>query len=101
MKKSVVALTSKGWSHIQLADVVKLQKSWIFEQKEYRVDVYFGKIDATPVVIMNVFSQGCGTKEIVDNNCDTWRNVFLSTDKESGNEYFKYLMKHGFGRVEC
>ena len=38
-------------------------------------------------------------KEIIDDNCDVWKNIFTSTTKEEGNEYFKYLLKHGFKRI--
>ena len=102
MKNQVVALTCRGWSHVQLREYMKLQKSWIFEGQEYRVDAYFGKLcdgNETPVIIMNVYNQGCGATEVVDDNCDVWRNVFTSTNKEEGNEYYKYLKKHGFVRV--
>lgn len=99
---STIALTKMGWTHVQLRDTMKLQKSWEFEGQEYRVDVYFGKLcdgNETPVVIMNVYCQGCGTKMVVDDNCDVWKNMFTSTTKEEGNEYYKYLKKHGFARV--
>lgn len=102
MKNQVIALTHRGWSHVQLRKYMKLQKSWSFEGQEYRVDAYFGKLcdgNETPVVIMNVYNQGCGATEVVDDNCDVWRNVFVSTNKEEGNEYYKYLKKHGFVRV--
>lgn len=100
MKKSVIALQKNvGWKHIQLDDITKLQKFWNRDNKEYRVDVYFGKlIDGrfTPVIIMNVYEQGAGTKQVIDDNCDIWQNVFTSTNKDEGNEYYKYLLKHGF-----
>lgn len=101
-EKSVMGLTSKGWTHVQLRDVTKLQKSWVFEEQEYRVDAYFGKLcngAATPVVIMNVYTQGAGAKQVIDDNCDVWNNMFTSTNKDEGNEYYKYLKKHGFTRV--
>lgn len=101
MMNSIVALTNKGWKHVQLRDTMKLQKSWGFEGKEYRVDAYFGKQNETPVVIMNVYCQGCRTKEVIDDNCDIWKNMFVSMTKEEGNEYFKNLKKHGFVRVVC
>jgi hypothetical protein len=98
--KSVIALQKNiGWKHVQLDKVTKLQKSWEYENKEYRVDVYFGKLrdgNFTPVVIMNVYEQGAGTKQVIDDNCDVWENMFTSTTKDEGNEYFKYLRKHGF-----
>ena len=88
-----------GWSYVQLDEITKVQKSWIWEDKEYRVDVYFGKLRDgrfTPVVIMNVYEQGAGTKHVVDDNCDVWKNTFTSTTPDEGNEYFRYLLKHGF-----
>lgn len=98
----VIGLTKSGWTHIQLFEVTKLQKSWTFDGKEYRADAYFGELGDgkhTPVVIMNVYEQGAGAKQIIDDNCDVWKNIFTSTTKEDGNEYFKYLKKHGFIRV--
>lgn len=100
--KSIIALTDKGWSHVQLDNVMKLQKSWNFDDKEYRADVFFGTMRDgrwTPTVIMNVYEQGASVNHIIDDNCDIWNNVFTSTTKESGNEYFKYLLKHGFKKV--
>jgi hypothetical protein len=98
--KSVIALQKNiGWKHVQLDEVTKMQKCWNWNSKEYKVEVYFGKLrdgSFTPVVVMNVYEQGAGAKEIVDDNCDVWRNMFTSTTKEEGNEYFKYLRKHGF-----
>ncbi len=98
--KSVVALhRGKGWKAVQLHDVTTLQKEWNWEGEEYRVDVFFGKLfdgGFTPVVIMNVYRQGAGTDNVVDDNCDVWENIFTSTTKDEGNEYFKYLRKHGF-----
>lgn len=102
MKNQIIALTKRGWTHVQLRDAMKLQKPWEHEGKAYRVDTYFGKLcdgNETPVVIMNVYEQGAGAKVVVDDNCDIWKNIFTSTDKEEGNEYFKYLKKHGFVRV--
>lgn len=106
MNNNIVALTSKGWSHIQLNDIIKLQKSWKEEkdgqEEEIRVDVFFGTLCngySTPVVIMNVYNQGCGTRLVIDDNCDIWKNIFTSTTKEEGNEYYLYLRKHGFQRV--
>ena len=101
--KSVIALhKGEGWKHIQLYDVTHLQKSWRRGNKEYKVNVYFGKLgdeNATPVVIMNVYEQGAGVKEVVDDNCDVWKSFFTSTNKEEGNCYYKYLRKHGFEHV--
>ena len=97
-----VLATNRGWTHVQLDEITKMQKSWIWEDKEYRVDVFFGRLrdgKFTPVVIMNVYEQGCGTSHVVDDNCDVWENRFTSTTKEEGNEYFKYLKKHGFEKV--
>lgn len=103
MSNSVIALQKGiGWKHVQLDEITKLQKSWIYEDKEYRVDVYFGRLRDgrfTPVVIMNVYEQGAGVKQVVDDNCDVWTNVFTSTTKDEGNEYFKYLLKHGFKTI--
>ena len=91
-----------GWKHVQLDGVVKMQKSWEWENKEYRVDVFFGTLrdgKFSPAVIMNVYEQGAGTKQVVDDNCDVWKNTFTTTTKDEGNEYYKYLVKHGFRRV--
>ena len=103
MTDKVIALQKgKGWSHVQLDDITKMQKGWSWDGKEYRVDVYFGTLRDgrfTPVVIMNVYEQGAGAKEVIDDNCDVWTNVFTSTTKEEGNEFFGYLQKHGFERV--
>lgn len=104
MDNKVIALQKNvGWKHVQLDDVTKLQKSWTEEYDGYtaeiRVDVYFGKLrdgNFTPVVIMNVYEQGAGTKQVIDDNCDVWEDMFTRTSKEEGNEYFKYLRKHGF-----
>jgi len=100
MMNKVVALQKNvGWTHVQLDDITKMQKSWNWEGKEYRVDTYFGTLRDgrfTPVVIMNVYEQGAGTKQVVDDNCDVWQNMFTSTSKDEGNEFFKYLCKHGF-----
>lgn len=96
----VIALQRNiGWKHVQLDEVTKMQKSWEWQGKEYRVDVYFGKLrngTFTPVVIMNVYEQGAGTKQVVDDNCDVWNNMFTSTTKDEGNDYYRYLIKHGF-----
>lgn len=96
----VIALQKgTGWKHVQLDEVTKLQKSWTWENKEYRVDVFFGRLRSgnfTPVCIMNVYEQGAGTKQVVDDNCDVWNNMFTSTTADEGNEYFRYLRKHGF-----
>lgn len=100
---NAVALHKRGgWKGIQLDRATKLQKSWAFEGEEYRVDVYFGRLfdaTSTPVVIMNVYRQGAGTKEVIDENCDVWQNLFTSTTEHEGNEYYRYLKKHGFRRV--
>lgn len=88
-----------GWSHVQLDEITKMQKAWMCEGKEYRVDAYFGRLRDgrfTPVVIMNVYEQGAGTKHAVDDNCDVWKNMFASTTVDEGNDYFRYLRKHGF-----
>ena len=102
--KSVVALRKNvGWSHVQLDEVTELQKSWEWEGKEYRVDTFFGRLrdgSFTPVVIMNVYEQGAGTRQVIDDNCDVWTNMFTSTTKDEGNEYFRYLLKHGFKAVK-
>lgn len=91
-----------GWKHIQLHKVFKLQKTWEYDNKEYRVDAYFGRMcngSFTPTVIMNVYEQGAGTKCVVDDNCDVWKNMFTSTTQEDGNAFYKYLKKHGFQPV--
>lgn len=104
MANSIIALQKNvGWKHVQLDEVTKMQKSWTWEQKEYRVDVFFGKLrdgSLTPVVIMNVYEQGAGAKNVVDDNCDVWENLFTSTTKDEGNNYFMYLRKHGFKVVK-
>lgn len=105
---SVIALQKNvGWSHVQLDEITKLQKSWTEEREGYtaecRVDVFFGRLrdgKFTPVVIMNVYDQGAGAKRVIDDNCDVWTNVFTSTTKDEGNDYFRYLLKHGFKAVE-
>lgn len=101
---SVIALQKNiGWSHVQLDEITKMQKSWNWQDKEYRVDVYFGRLrdgGFTPVVIMNVYEQGAGAKQVIDDNCDVWINMFTRTTKDEGNEYFKYLRKHGFKTVK-
>lgn len=98
--KNVIALQKNvGWKHIQLDEVTKMQKSWEWDGKAYRVDVFFGRLIngcKTPVVIMNTYEQGAGAREIVDDNCDIWNNMFTSVTEDEGNEYFKYLKKHGF-----
>lgn len=100
MKKSIIALQENvGWEYIQMDDITKLQKSWNWENKEYRVDAYFGKLrdgKATPAVIMNVYEQSIGIKQAIDDNCDVWQSIFTSTNKDEGNEFYKYLRKHGF-----
>lgn len=91
-----------GWKHVQLDKVTKMVKSWNWDNKEYRVDVFFGTLRDgrfTPVVVMNVYEQGAGAKHVVDDNCDVWKNMFTSTTKNEGNEYYKYLLKHGFEKV--
>ena len=101
---AVIALQKgKGWTHVQLDVAKKLEKSWKEQREDYvaeiRVEAYFGTLrngSFTPVVIMNVSEQGCGTKQVIDDNCDVWTNIFTSTTKDEGNEYFKYLRKHGF-----
>ena len=107
MDKKVIALTKNGWEHVQLDNVVKVQKAWTEEREGYtaecRADAYFGTLrngSFTPAVIMNVYEQGAGSKYVVDDNCDIWKNMFASTTKEEGNEYYKYLLKHGFRRVQ-
>lgn len=101
---NVIALEKgKGWNHIQLSQVTKMQKAWEFDGKEYRVDVFFGRLmdgKGTPVVIQNAYEQGAGAKMVVDDNCDVWENIFTRTTKEEGNEYFKYLKKHSFNVVK-
>ena len=42
--KNIIALTKTGWSHVQLDNVTSLQKEWNYENKEYRVDVFFWNI---------------------------------------------------------
>lgn len=104
MTNKVIALQKGiGWEHVQLDEITKMQKSWTENRGYYiaecRVDVFFGKLRdgrGTPVVIMNVYEQGAGTKQVVDDNCDIWKNMFSSTTKDEGNEYFRYLRKHGF-----
>lgn len=91
-----------GWKHIELNQVYEMRKFWIWDNKEYRVDVYFGRLcdkDNIPVVIMNVSEQGAGVKQVIDDNCDVWTNIFVRTTKDEGNDYYRYLVKHGFERV--
>lgn len=103
-RKDVIALVPKtGWTHVQLDDVTKMQKYWTEEHEDYteecRVDVYFGTLrngHETPVVIMNVYSQGAGVKQVIDDNCDVWKNMFTRITKDDGNDYYRYLIKHGF-----
>jgi len=105
---NVIALQKNvGWKHVQLDEVTKMQKSWTEPRDGYvaelRVDVYFGKLrdgQFTPVIIMNVYDQGAGAKRVIDDNCDVWKNSFTSTTKDDGNEFYKYLLKHGFKKVE-
>ena len=101
--KVIGLVPKRGWIHVQLDNVTKLQKSWEDDGVDYtaecRVDVFFGTLrdgKCTPAIIMNVYEQGAGTKQVIDDNCDVWENMFTSTTKEDGNEYFKYLRKHGF-----
>ena len=102
MKQAVVALhKGVGWKSIELDVMVRLQKSWDYDGETYRVDVYFGRLtdrERTPVVIMNVYRQGAATREVIDDNFDVWNNLFVTTSTEDGNEFFKYLKKHGFVR---
>jgi len=98
MRQSVVA---KG-RHVDIDVIVNLQKSWDEDDGACLVDVYFGKLlnrNQTPVVIMNVTHQGARVNHVIDYNCDIWENIFASTSKEEGNEYYKYLKKHGFRKV--
>lgn len=101
---SVIALQKNiGWGHVQLDDITKMEKSWSWENKAYAVEVYFGRLrdgNFTPVVIQNVSEQGAGAKQVIDDNCDVWTNMFTRTTKDEGNEYFKYLRKHGFKTVK-
>ena len=93
----------KGWHHVQLDNVTQLEKTWNHENEVHSVHAFFGTLRDgrnTPAIIMNVSIQGCGATKIIDENCDIWENVFTSTTKEDGNEYYKYLKKHGFCRVE-
>ena len=93
--------------NIQLDNITKMQKSWTEERDGYvaecRVDVYFGTLRDgrfSPVVIMNVYDQGVGVKQVIDDNCDVWSNMFSGTTKNEGNDYYRYLLKHGFKKVE-
>ena len=105
--KNVIALQKgTGWSHVQIDRVTKMQKSWKWDNGKYieenRVDVYFGRLcngNSDPVVIMNVYTQGAAAKEVVDDNCDVWKNIFTTTTVDDGNNFFKYLKKHGFKKV--
>jgi len=102
MANIIACKKNVGWKHVQLDKVTKMQKSWEYDGKTYRVDVYFGTLRDgrfSPVVIMNVYEQGAGAKQVVDDNCDIWKNIFTSTTKDEGNEYYKYLVKHGFKTV--
>jgi len=93
----------KGWHHVQLDHVTKLEKTWNYENKEHSVHVFFGTLRDgrnTPVVITNVYIQGAGATRVIDSNCDVWENVFTSTNKDDGNAYYAYLKKHGFCRVD-
>lgn len=88
-----------GWNYVQLDEITKMQKSWIWEGKEYKVDVFFGRLCngwGTPVIVSNVYEDGANVEEVIDDNCDIWTNVFTRTTKEEGNAYYKYLVKHGF-----
>lgn len=96
---AAIAITKDGWKHVQLDGVKKLQKSWTWEGKEFRVDAFFGTMrdgNFSPTLVMNAYEQGAGTKQVVDDNCDVWTNVFTTVSKEFGNEWYKYLRKHGF-----
>ena len=98
-----VIANNGGWKHVQLDDITRMQKSWVWEETEYRVDAYFGKLRDgrfTPVIIVNCYVQGAGANSVVDDNCDIWKTTFTATTKEDGNEFFKYLKKHGFKKVE-
>jgi hypothetical protein len=101
--KSIIALQKNiGWKHIQMDHVSKLQKKWVCEGKEYRVDAYFGTLRDgrfSPAIVMNVYEQGAGAKMVVDENCDVWKNSFEVVTKIDGNDFYKLLTKHGFGRV--
>lgn len=102
MKDVIACRQNIGWKHVQLDEVTKMQKSWRWDNKDYRVDVFFGKLrdgNFTPVIIMNVYEQGAGAKHVVDDNCDVWQNTFTATTKDEGNEYYRYLLKHGFKTV--
>ena len=101
--KNIVALHKGGWKAVQLKKVTKMQKSWNYDGEEYRVDVFFGRLvnaSDKPVVIMNVYRQGAGTTNVVDDNCDVWKNIFTSTNEQEGNDYYLYLKKHGFKKAE-
>ena len=103
MQHVIALVKNEGWTHVQLDNITKMQKSWNYKGQEYRVDVFFGTLRDgrfTPVIIMNVYCQGCGTKEVVDDNCDIWKNFIATTTKEEGNEYYNYLKKHEFTTVE-
>jgi len=89
-------------NQIQLDEITKMQKSWTWENKEYRVVVFFGRLRDgrfTPVIIMNVYEQEAEVEQAIDDNCDVWKSMFISTTVDEGNEYFRYLRKHGFKTV--
>ena len=99
--KNVMALHRDGWRATQIFEATKVEKSWEWDGMEYMVEAYFGKLaNGKLVVIMNACCQGCGATEVIDDNCDIWKNFFTSTTKDEGNEYYKYLKKHGFKKVE-
>lgn len=98
-KKLTKTMVGSVIKYIQLDNVKKLQKSWIWEGKEYRVEAYFGTMrdgKFSPIIVMNVYEQGTGAKQVVDDNCDVWDNRFLTVSKEFGNQWYLYLRKHGF-----
>lgn len=106
-KVKIMAAVIALQKNIQLDNITKMQKSWAEERDGYvaecRVDVYFGTLRDgrfSPVVIMNVYDQGAEVKQVIDDNCDVWSNMFTGTTKAEGNDYYRYLLKHGFKKVE-
>lgn len=105
---AVIALQKNvGWDHIQMDNITKMQKSWTEQRDGYvaecRVDVFFGTLRDgrfSPAIVMNVYDQGAGTKQVIDDNCDVWGNGFDVVSKNDGNDYYRFLLKHGFKRVE-
>ena len=94
----------QGLNHLQLDNVVKMQKSWNYDNDDCKVEAIFGKMRngrQTPVVVMNVYENGVSVSLVVDDNCDVWESMFATPSKEEGNEYFRYLKKHGFCKVEA